>query len=236
MVINMRYGRIPPSPSFALRKGLKPAGHRPCYARMHTRLRCVLTSFAGTEGESCSMSKSFAVFVITITLLLVFIVGCDGLGSSSPNAADLLPDLAGYNTIEGQSFTEALTTLGVLATLAGQPELGAPLATVSGVATCYQDAGAVNARVYSEQGEPVNSGIVAVGDRNALLNPITFLQCVPGRSGDSSVQSMTIDACSHSYTLARDGNEFYILYAGLTPEMCQTFCSNLEGCTGHLNK
>jgi hypothetical protein len=186
-----------------------------------------------TKGESCNMAKTYAVFVITITLLLAFIVGCDGLGGSSPNAADLLPDLDGYNTIEGQSFTEALTTLGVLATLAGQPELGAPIATVSGVATCYQDAGAVSARVYSDQDAPVNSGIVAIGDRNALLNPITFLQCVPGGKGESSIQSVTIDACSHSYTLERDGNEFYILYAGLTPEMCQTFCSNLEGCTGH---
>lgn len=179
------------------------------------------------------MSKKFAVFVVTIILLLAVIVGCDGSGGSAPNAANLLPDLAGYNTIEGQSFTEALTTLGVFATLAGQPELGAPIAAVSSVATCYQDAGAVNARVYSEQGEPVNSGIVAIGDRNALLNPITFLQCVPGGKGESSTQSVTIDGCSHSYTLERDGNEFYILYAGLTPEVCQTFCSNLEGCTGH---
>ncbi len=179
------------------------------------------------------MPKSFAIFVVVIVLLLVFIVGCDGLGGSADAAADLLPDLDGYNTVEGQTFTEALTTLGVLTTLAGQPELGAPIATVSGVATCYQDAGAVSARVYSEQGEPVNSGIVAIGDRNALLNPITFLQCVPGGNKEPSTQSVTIDACSHSYTLTRDDNEFYILYAGLTPEMCQTFCSNLEGCTGH---
>lgn len=178
------------------------------------------------------MSKSFTVFVVTITLLLALIVGCDGLGGSAPNAADLLPDLPNYNTIEGQTFTEALTTLGVLTTLAGQPQLGAPIAAVSGVATCYQDAGAVSARVYSEQNEPVNSGLIAIGDRNALLNPLTFLQCVPG-SDEPSVQSVTIDACSHSYTLERAGNEFYILYAGLTPEVCETFCSNLEGCTGH---
>ena len=179
------------------------------------------------------MSKYFAVFVVIVTVLLTLIVGCDGLGGTTDTAANLLPDLPGYNTIEGQTFTEALTTLGVLTTLAGQPELGAPIAAVSGVATCYQDAGAVSARVYSEQDQPVNSGLVAIGDRNALLNPITFLQCVPGSKGDSAIQSVTIDACSHSYTLERDGNEFYILYAGLTPEVCQTFCSNLEGCTGH---
>jgi hypothetical protein len=42
-----------------------------------------------------------------------------------------------------------------------------------------------------------------------------------------------IEPCTASYTLAKDNNEFYIVYAGTTTEMCRTFCSNLEGCTAH---
>jgi hypothetical protein len=176
------------------------------------------------------MSKSFAV-LFTLIMILFMLVGCDLLdGGSEGEAATLLPDLEGYNTIEGQTFTEGLTTLGVMATLAGQPELGAPIAAVSGIVDCYQEAGAVSARVYSDQTEPLNSGVIAVGDRNALLNPLTFLQCVPA-PGRRSAQSVTIEPCSHSYTLTKDGNEFYILYAGLTPDVCSTFCTNLEGCT-----
>lgn len=177
------------------------------------------------------ISKSFIVFVAVIMLLMVA-VACDVLNRSTGEAASLLPVLPGYHTVEGESFTDALTTIGVMATLAGQPELGAPIATVSGVVSCYQEAGAVNARVYSDENEPRNSGVVAVGDRNALLNPLTFLQCVPG-SSSRALESATIEPCSHSYTLIRDGNEFYIIYAGLTPDVCQTFCSNLEGCTAH---
>jgi hypothetical protein len=179
------------------------------------------------------MSKSPTVFVLMFMLLFV-LIGCNLMGGSdgeAGEAAELLPDLPGYNTVEGESFTDALTTLGVMATLAGQPELGAPIATVSSVVSCYQEAGAVSARVYSDQAEPRNSGVVAVADRNALLNPLTFLQCVSPGIGDRSAQSVAIEPCTHSYTLARNGNEFYILYAGLTPNVCQAFCANLEGCT-----
>ena len=177
------------------------------------------------------MSKWFVV--LTVMVLLVFgIAACDGVGGAEGDAADLLPNLDGYNTIEGESFTDALTTLGIAATLAGQPELGAPIAAVSEVVACYQDSGAVSARVYSLETNPLQTGVVATGDRNALLNPITFLQCVPLTEGDERAPA-TIEPCYHSYTLTRDNNEFYILYAGITPEICQTFCSNLEGCTGH---
>ena len=177
------------------------------------------------------MARTFKIFG-AVMLLLFGMIGCDVLQGPSGDAASLLPDLAGYHTVEGESFTDALTTIGVLATLAGQPELGAPIATVSGVVSCYQEAGAVKARVYSDENEPRNSGVIAVGDRNALLNPLTFLQCVPGNSGRAP-ESITIEPCSHSYTLSRDGNEFYILYAGLTPDVCHIFCTNLEACTAH---
>ncbi|MCP4358677.1 MAG: hypothetical protein GY796_11720 [Chloroflexi bacterium] len=177
------------------------------------------------------MSKVTAVFFVLI-ILLMGLVGCGLLPSAGGEAATLLPDLAGYNTIEGESFTDALTSLGVMATLAGQPELGAPIAAVSGVVACYQDAGAVAARVYSDQADPVNSGVVAVGDKNALLNPLIFLECIP--KDRVSIQSAnTIEPCTNSYTFTRDGNEFYVLYAGLTPQVCQTFCANLPDCTGH---
>lgn len=177
------------------------------------------------------MSKRF-VGLFTAVMSLLLLASCDIIAPPGGSAAGYLPELAGYRTIEGESFTDALTSLGVMATLAGQPQFGAPIAAISGTVACYQEAGAVSARVYSQEADPIHSGVIAVGDRNALLNPLTFLQCVPG-DGRPGIQSVTIEPCSHSYTLTQDGNEFYILYAGLTPEVCQTFCSNLEGCTGH---
>ena len=76
------------------------------------------------------------------------------------------------------------------------------------------------------------STIVAVGDRDALQNPVTFLRCVPGATSGAQ-SSAVLEPCAASYTLSKDDNEFYVLYAGLTPDMCHTFCTNLEGCTAH---
>ncbi|MCL4264132.1 MAG: hypothetical protein KJ069_12995 [Anaerolineae bacterium] len=178
------------------------------------------------------MSKMF-ILLSVMMLSLLLLVSCDMLpGGGGGSAAELLPELEGYNTIEGQSFTDALTSLGVMATLAGQPQFGAPIAGISAIVGCYQEAGAVSTRVYSDPNIPQNSGIVAVGDRAALLNPITFMQCVPD-TNLRGPQSPTLEPCSHSYTLTRDNNEFYILYAGLTADVCHAFCSRLEGCTAH---
>jgi hypothetical protein len=42
-----------------------------------------------------------------------------------------------------------------------------------------------------------------------------------------------IQPCSANYTVARDNNEYYILYLGTTEAICHDFCSNLEECTAH---
>jgi len=32
------------------------------------------------------------------------------------------------------------------------------------------------------------------------------------------------------YTLRKANNEFYIMYAASSPQVCETFCRALEGC------
>lgn len=179
------------------------------------------------------MSKiSFALLILLVSLTLV--AGCSAPTEPGLSAtAQMLPNLSGYQTVEGQSFTDALTNLGVMATLAGQPQFGAPIATIGEVVGCYQEAGAVSARVYSDEAEPFNTGVIAIGDREALQDPLIFLRCAPGLVGGATAQQVTLQPCSHSYTLPKGDTEFYILYAGLTPDVCHAFCSNLEGCTMH---
>ncbi|MCA9876117.1 MAG: hypothetical protein H6659_15560 [Ardenticatenaceae bacterium] len=179
------------------------------------------------------MSKPVLTLLLALLLLLFGLIGCQLQPPPAEDAAALLPNLSGYNTIEGESFTDALTTLGVMATLGGLPEFGAPIAAISEIVGCYQEAGAVSARVYSQQTDPRNSGIVAIGDRKALQNPVTFLRCVPGATSGTESGEPVLQPCAASYTLSKDDNDFYILYAGLTTDMCHTFCTNLEGCTAH---
>jgi hypothetical protein len=152
-----------------------------------------------------------------------------------PPAEELLPDLQGYSTVEGERLTDYISKLsGGAALLAGQPELALAIGAVDQVIGCYQEVGAVKARVYSDQDAPLSAGIVAIGDRNELLDPKNLFNCVAPAIPDGGQPDMPpIQMCSANYTLVHDDNEFYIIYAGSTEEICTTFCAALAGCDAH---
>lgn len=184
-------------------------------------------------------------WVIVLIALALTVAGCDlipGFGppptpTGEPPAAAMLPQLPGYKTVEGQLLTEYIGSLsGGAALLTGHPELAAMAKVIDQVIGCYQEVGAARARVYSDEEMPLSAGAVAIADRSALLDPKNFFRCVVPvveDAGESGAMGPEIKPCSATYILEKDGNTFYILYAGTTEEICQTFCANLEGCTEH---
>ena len=193
--------------------------------------------------------KLFLLLVVVAILMggasLLLEIERPGPGSSQspvgsptePPAVMLLPELSGYYVVEGESLTDYIGTLGGgAALLAGQPELAAAVVVVDEIAGCYQEVGAVQVQVYADQAEPLSAGAVAIADRNAMLDPANLFECVAPAIPDASgvgASSVEIEPCTASYTLGRDGNEFYIVYAGTTEAICQAFCAALEGCTAH---
>ena len=117
--------------------------------------------------------RRLLLLVIAVAALLVVasvLLGIDRSGPEENPAAELLPDLSGYNTVEGESLTDYISKLSEgAALLAGQPELALAIAAVDQVIGCYQEVGAVEARVYAVEDDPLSAGVVAVGDRNKLL-------------------------------------------------------------------
>jgi hypothetical protein len=183
-------------------------------------------------AEQKRPSRVFVMFVAILMGGVGLILGIRQQDPPVPPAEELLPDLQGYNTVEGELLTNYISKLsGGAALLAGQPELTLAVAAVDQVVGCYQEVGAVKARAYSHQEAPLSAGIVAVGDRNELLDPKNLFHCVAPAIPDGSQPDVPpIEMCSASYTLVRDDNEFYIIYAGTTGEICTAFCSALEGC------
>jgi hypothetical protein len=171
-----------------------------------------------------------------VVLFCAVIVGCDGFSeqpTGTPPVVELMPDLAGYSIIEGTNVQEYIAALAEgAALLSGNPEMVPLIAKVDGTISCYQDAGAVNLRIYSRQDFPLSAGAIAIADRNRLTDPAVLLRCAGAGMG-LSADEPKLDPCGHSYTLAQDGNEFYFVYVGTTAEICQTFCANLKGCSGH---
>jgi hypothetical protein len=179
---------------------------------------------------------------ISLALLVALLSGCDFISGllqpkpEVPPAVEMLPDLPDYTVVEGQTLTDYIGTLSEgAALLTGHPEMAALALGVDKFIGCYQNVGAVQARVYSNKENPISAGAVAIADRNALLDPKNLFACLkPTVQADgASAQNFVIEPCSASYTLERDNNEFYILYAGTTQEICQVFCTQLEGCTAH---
>jgi hypothetical protein len=146
------------------------------------------------------------------------------------NAKDLLPEVPNTTVVEGQTITQFLAKLADGASLAAaNPELIPVIQRIETSATCYQDAGAVALRTYTDKAFPLYAGIVAIADRNALTDPANFLNCVvkPPRSPQAA---QTLEPCAKTYTLKKNDNEFYIAFFATTPQMCESFCSKLEGC------
>jgi hypothetical protein len=148
--------------------------------------------------------------------------------TKEPSAAALMPNLAGYQVSDTTNIQDAITKIAAGgAALAGQPELAALVAGVNSIVACYQKAGAIESRAYVNTADVTKAGIVVIVNRNALTDPSTFINCVVPSSG---LRAAVIQPCGNAYTLDKDNNQFYIGYAATNPEVCQAFCSALQGC------
>jgi hypothetical protein len=167
--------------------------------------------------------NKLTLLLVSILFMLVTIT-CSS--SSSPPVESLMPDISGYNTVKTDSVQGYIATLAEEASLlAGQPHLMATIGIIDSMTACYQDKGAVNVQVYSDQVEPLSSGVIAMVDYNRITDPSLLFDCAVFGSADTQIQP-----CMHEYTLHKDDNKFYIMYAGTTPRICSDFCKNLEGC------
>ncbi len=147
-------------------------------------------------------------------------------------ATALLPDVPNTTIVEGETITQFLSKLSDGAALtAGHPELIPVIQRVESTASCYQNTGAVALRTYTDKTLPLYAGIVAIVDRNAVTDPTNFFNCVIRSNGAQAAQA-GLQPCAKTYTLKKSDNEFYIAYIATTPQLCEAFCSKLEGCAG----
>jgi hypothetical protein len=147
------------------------------------------------------------------------------------SAKAMLPDVPNTTVVEGQTISQFLAKLADGAALAAaNPELIPVIQRIEASAGCYQNVGAAALRTYTDKTFPLYAGIVAIVDRNALTDPANFLNCVVKPQPGIEAAAPTLEPCTKTYTLKKDENEFYIAYIATTPQMCETFCSKLEGC------
>lgn len=192
------------------------------------------------------MGKRLVVGLIGALLVLV-VAGCGILpgtaplatpASNAPPASAFLPNPPGYTRLDARTIQDFIAGLGETGSvLMGQFEATAAIAIVDGIADCYQDVGAVAASAYSKDALPIVAGVVAVANRDLLLNPQTFLACVASAQQPRALADGQggggMQPCGYSYTTEINGETFDFLYAGTDLEICQVFCRSLPNCTGH---
>jgi hypothetical protein len=168
--------------------------------------------------------------VLVIVVISAVVVACTGDASRDNSAANLMPNLSGYTVTNTVDIQDSIAkVLGTTSLGAGQPQVTALIAATNEIVKCYQQAGALEGRVYVKTAEPIKAGVVVIINKNQALNPGVFLNCV-GVPGLTAPQG-TLQPCANAYTLKRDNNEFFIGYAATDGEVCSAFCSTLQGCT-----
>ncbi|MCA9866762.1 MAG: hypothetical protein KC410_09775 [Anaerolineales bacterium] len=174
----------------------------------------------------------FLLAAVTLTLFFLDDVRRD---LTDPPAARLLPDLPAYRQVEGQTLTSYIGALSEGAALvAGQPQLAVTVGVVDQAIDCYQEVGAVRARLYSHGERPLEAGLVAIVDDARINDPSNLFRCVAPATLDlEGSDEPVLEPCTAAFTLVREGHTFHVIYAGSTYSVCRDFCSSIEGCQVH---
>ncbi len=152
-----------------------------------------------------------------------------------PSAAQqFVADLPGYVSINANSITDALSTIsGGASILTGNPVAAAMIAQIDGMIACYQDVGAVAAKIYAQPdltkvaaGQVPTIGALAVINQNRLVN--NFLPCALGSNRGLSAQAESAaQPCGSSGTFTANGETLWYVYAATQQELCTAIAQHL---------
>ena len=181
-------------------------------------------------------------------LAVILIAACSQIGvpggavvpttgnSSSDTAAaqQYVPDLPGYLSSDATSLTSALSTIsGGASLLSGNPITAAMIAQIDGMITCYENVGAVAAKIYTQvdiasvaQGQIPSVGALAVINQDRLVN--NFLPCALGSGRGFSAQAAAQNQpCAGSGSFTANSNTYWYLYAATRQDLCTTIAQHL---------
>lgn len=184
---------------------------------------------------------------ILLVVAVMLIAACSRLGipggaavpttgdtaSDAAAAQQFVPDLPGYISTNATSISSAVSTItGGASILTGNPVAAALIAQIDGMIACYQNVGAVAAKIYAEpdiaavaQGQIPTVGALAVINQDRLVN--NFLPCALGSNRGFSAQAETPQPCSSSGSFQVNGETLWYVYAATDQELCTAIAQHL---------
>ncbi len=150
--------------------------------------------------------------------------------SDTASAQNYLPNLAGYSATEATNISEALTKVGAGASfLTGNLPLAGMITKLDDTLRCYQQVGAVSARVYTEQdivgaatsGSIPKIGVVAVINTTRVQR--NLFSCVLNTGIGAQSAQAVIEPCGGSGSFTVNNENLAYVYAASAPELCRAF-------------
>jgi len=191
------------------------------------------------------LKRKFAKLLLLITTLLI--ASCSRIGvpggapvpttgdtSSDPSSASqFVKDIPGYVSTNASNISSAISTIGGGASvITGNPVTAALIAQIDGMISCYQNVGAVAAKIYAEvnigniaQGQVPAVGALAVINQDRLVN--NFLPCALGSNQGFSAQSAEAQPCGSSGQFTVNGETLWYVYAASKQELCTAIAQSL---------
>ncbi len=189
------------------------------------------------------MRKSVTILVLLVAAVLISacslpttggsgggIVPTTGDTSSDPSAVQqFLPNIPGYVATDADSIVDAVTAVGGGASLiTGNPVTAALITQIDSMIQCYQNVGAVGARVYTQadissvlQGQVPVVGALALVNQNRVVN--NFLQCALSGVQAFSAQAAEQQPCSGSGQFVVNNETILYVYAATDQALCTQF-------------
>ena len=185
--------------------------------------------------------------LFSVFALMLLFAACDSInvnivpttGDSSLDAAaaqSVMPNLSnyGYTSTDARNITDAIAAVGGTASLfTGNPAAAAAIAKIDDMIGCYQNVGAVAARVYTYtnigelfQGQVPKVGALAVVNRDRIVSNLAA--CALNTGSGFSAQATQIEPCAGTGTLTRDGETLDYIYAATDPQLCTLFAAALQ--------
>jgi len=158
------------------------------------------------------------------------VVPTTGNTSTDPSAVQqFLPNIPGYIATDADSIVDAVTAVGGGASLiTGNPITAALIAQIDSMIQCYQNVGAVGARIYTQadissvlQGNIPVVGALALVNQNRIAN--NFLQCALGGLQGFSAQAAEPQPCTGSGQFVVNNETILYLYAATDQALCTQF-------------
>lgn len=166
-------------------------------------------------------------------IILATTVACGAIGSTGDQAGDeqsaqaFMPTFNGYGSTNAKNIKDALATIMQAGSaVTGNLPAAALINRLDAFISCYQEVGAIDARVYSTTSLnviPPIVGALAIVNQNRVADNFAACALNPSGQGGLSGAQAAAQPCFGSGSFTRNDETFLFIYGASDQQLCDNF-------------